>query len=183
MTTRTAVIVFVALMLAGGRGFAQTATESILATLPCDQTQPIPCPDGDGINQGLMQASDSIFYGTAAGGGTYGSGTVFGVSPNGAITVPHQFLCGEDECPSGSPPSTGLVEGTSGLLYGLTSDGGPQDEGTFFFVSPPGIYTVLGASGGGIALILGADGNFYGAEGGAVIKLTPQGNQTLLYIR
>jgi uncharacterized repeat protein (TIGR03803 family) len=64
-------------------------------------------------------------YGTTGGGGTFGLGTVFKLSPgpNGAWveTVLHAFVRDGTE---GSAPSAGLIFDAQGNLYGTTSRGG-----------------------------------------------------------
>ena len=40
---------------------------------------------------GLVQGSDGNFYGTTAWGGAYGGGTVFKITPGGALTTLHSF--------------------------------------------------------------------------------------------
>src|SRR5215831_2785422 len=69
-----------------------------------------------------------------------------------------------------------LVEGRDGNLYGVTTFGGNDNGGTVFKITPNGTITTLydfcTSSGCGYypagALVLGADGNFYGTteEGG-----------------
>ena len=103
----------------------------------------------------------------------------------------------------GAFPSASLVQGRDGNLYGTTSGGGitsclpPQGCGTVFKLTPTGTLTTLhkfcpqtnctdGNDPG--ALVLGADGNFYGVagggganSGGTVFKITPRGTLTTLY--
>src|SRR5258707_1098093 len=57
---------------------------------------------------GLVQGSDGSFYGTTAYGGTYGWGTVFKISTNGALTSLHSFTGGND----GRNPQGALVQGS-----------------------------------------------------------------------
>src|SRR5215470_11122183 len=64
----------------------------------------------------LVQGPDGNFYGTTARGGSSGKGTVFRVTPAGVITV----LASEQ-----ANPAPALVVGNDGLLYGMTSSGGP----------------------------------------------------------
>ena len=47
--------------------------------------------DGDNPYSGLVQATDGNFYGTASAGGTFGSGTIFRLSPKRTFTVLHNF--------------------------------------------------------------------------------------------
>jgi uncharacterized repeat protein (TIGR03803 family) len=99
------------------------------------------CPDGQYPNSGLIQGTDGNFYGTTQGA-TYdcalGScGTVFSITPKGALTTLHNFGSSE-----GSFPYSGLVQGTDGQFYGSAYDGGnycnndgSNSCGTIFSVS------------------------------------------------
>ena len=56
------------------------------------------CPDGDQPHAALIQADDGDFYGTTEDGGTcalLAQGTVFKITPTGALTSLHAF-CGAD---------------------------------------------------------------------------------------
>ena len=126
--------------------------------------------DGVVPQAGVVQASDGNFYGTTAGGGESGAGTVFKITPAGTTTVLHAF-----NYTDGSAPFGALLQGTDGNLYGTTRRGGVFSRGTVFVITPAGAVTVLhsfnGADGSGpvSALIQAADGNFYGTTiaGGA----------------
>ncbi|MFZ0479352.1 MAG: choice-of-anchor tandem repeat GloVer-containing protein [Terriglobales bacterium] len=80
-------------------------------------------------------------YGTTAYGGSYGSGTVFEVTPKGVETVLHSF---ERNGTDGYFPATGLAINAAGDLYGTTTDGGsgkgtacvPNGCGVVFKVIP-----------------------------------------------
>src|SRR5262245_53496917 len=71
---------------------------------------------------------------------------------------------------SGRTPYAGLVQGSDGILYGTTHDGGgASDDGTIFRIDTTGatLTTLYGFSGQDgshphAALIQAADGNFYG---------------------
>jgi len=93
--------------------------------------------DGGGPAATLFQAGDGNFYGTTSYGGAYGVGTVFRVTPNGALATLVQFD-GYD----GANPRAALAEGTDGNLYGTTQNGGVNGEGAIFrlsITSPPQI--------------------------------------------
>jgi uncharacterized repeat protein (TIGR03803 family) len=78
----------------------------------------------------LVLGPDGNFYGTARGGGLYGGGTIFSLTPAGVIEVPHNFA-GSD----GSSPVSGLTEATDGSFYGDAYQGGLNGEGTVFHIS------------------------------------------------
>ena len=102
----------------------------------------------------VMQGADGYLYGTASGGGA-GYGVVFKIAAsstsivNTAYTVIHPLSQADGEA-----PHTGLVQGSDGCLYGLTTTGGTlpaqvqaagyQAAGTLFKVSTAGLnFTVL----------------------------------------
>ena len=115
---------------------------------------------------GLIQGSDGNFYGTTtAGGSQHGNGTVFKITPNGTVTVLHNFACTD-----GCAPFGGLVQGSDGNFYGTTRDGGTNgfNYGTVFKITTNGTFTSLhtfeGNDGGEpyAGLIQATDGNLYG---------------------
>jgi uncharacterized repeat protein (TIGR03803 family) len=109
---------------------------------------------GDGQNPigPVMQAADGNLYGTASGGGAYGTGAgvVYKIALNGTGYTPiHNFQFAD-----GTEPKGGLVQGSDGYLYGLTSTGGTLalklimlgyvPSGTLFKVSTSGAnFTLL----------------------------------------
>jgi uncharacterized repeat protein (TIGR03803 family) len=143
----------------------------------------------------LIRASDGNFYGTTQhGGGAANSGTVFKMTPAGAVTILHGFTgvitrTGEalpTTAMDGLQPGGGLLEGPDGNLYGVAGGGGGFGGGTAFVVTKAGAYTQLyafdGSSQGGSptsTLVLGSDGNLWGTaqyggfyNRGTVFKMT-----------
>jgi uncharacterized repeat protein (TIGR03803 family) len=95
------------------------------------------CSDGFGPWAGLSLGTDGSFYGTTGYGGVYdGNGTIFKVTPAGALTVLHSF-----DNTNGSVPGAELVQATNGTFYGTTTYGGdlscssPVGCGTVFNLS------------------------------------------------
>jgi uncharacterized repeat protein (TIGR03803 family) len=151
---------------------------------------------GEGGRAGgeLVQAPDGSFYGAAQNGGTgpiYGEGTLFRMTTDGTVTLLHDF-----SGPDGSLPSGGLTLGSAGLLYGVTSSGGPQGGGTVFEATTGGVVTTLhdffaphGGTGPWGDLLLADDGNFYGTTYGiqgdffpsTAYRMTPEGEVTTLH--
>jgi uncharacterized repeat protein (TIGR03803 family) len=88
----------------------------------CSQTD---CTDGLGPWAGLSLGTDGNFYGTTgyggstANGATYGSGTIFKVTPAGVLTVLDNF-----DVTDGSGPAAQLVQATNGSFYGTAVYGG-----------------------------------------------------------
>jgi len=159
-------------------------------------------PDGASPEAGLVQGSDSNFYGTTLNGGTStncggGCGTVFRITPGGAYTILYSFAGHPTD---GAHPYAGLVQGSDGNFYGTTFDGGTSANcdsgcGTVFRVSPSGSYTILYSFGsyptdglGPGGLVQGSDGNIYGTtvdgganSGGTFFRISPSGSYTNLY--
>jgi uncharacterized repeat protein (TIGR03803 family) len=145
----------------------------------------------DGANPlaGLIQGVEGDFYGTAYQGGASDNGTVFRITPAGALTTLVGFNINNGDLPYG-----GLIRGQDGNFYGTTYQGGAGNRGTAFKASPSGVLTTLynfnnGADGGHIAagLLQASDGNFYGTtyKGGAsgngtVFRLSAGGLLTTL---
>ncbi|HLV78989.1 MAG TPA: choice-of-anchor tandem repeat GloVer-containing protein [Chthonomonadaceae bacterium] len=139
----------------------------------------------------LVEASDGNFYGTTYYGGNNG-GTVYQVTPSGALTTLYAFAGTSD--PNGSQPMAGLIQGTDGALYGSTEIGGAYGHGVVFKITTGGALTVLHAFTGSDgmnplgSLIQASDGNFYGTtydsgahNDGTVFKLAPDGTYTVLH--
>jgi len=93
--------------------------------------------DGIGSGTELLAASDGNFYGTAWGGSAR-FGNVFKIAPSGVEAVLHVFLGYPND---GQYPNGGLVEGSRGNLYGVTSQGGESNVGSVYdidlWMSPP----------------------------------------------
>ena len=94
----------------------------------------------DGANPyyaGVIFDSTGNLYGTTVGGGTFGFGTVFELTPNGTSwseRVLYSFAGGND----GASPYAGVIFDVAGGLYGTTFAGGSYDEGTVFRLTPSG---------------------------------------------
>jgi uncharacterized repeat protein (TIGR03803 family) len=174
------------------------------------------CADGSLPTGALVQGSNGNFYGTTYNGGTGahcpadngGCGTVFEITPTGALTTLYNF-CSLANCADGAFPN-GLAQGADGGFYGTTTgyNGIPcvgntrTGCGTVFEITPAGELTTLHrfcseancTDGWGpfAALTMGSDGNFYGttvyggdsggiSAGGTVFQITPQGKLTTIH--
>jgi uncharacterized repeat protein (TIGR03803 family) len=143
----------------------------------------------------LTRDAEGSFYGTTSGGGPDGGfGTVFKLATNGAHSILHSF-----SIPSGTSPSSEMIKGTDGSLYGTTHAGGHHGAGTVFKINSESGHRVLYSfkeyfnqtiSGsypmGG--LVECNDGNLYGttfgggsSSHGTIFRLTPDGNHTVLH--
>jgi uncharacterized repeat protein (TIGR03803 family) len=65
----------------------------------------------------LAQGRDGNLYGTTANGGTSGAGTVFKVTPSGALTTIHNFSGSDGDLPYG-----GLTLGPSDRLHAIAME-------------------------------------------------------------
>jgi len=176
--------VLIALLMNAPAAIAQTATVTTLYSFSGGANGGVPFG-------GLVQGTDGNLYGTTTTAGSSNQGgTVFKITPAGALTTLYSFTGGAD----GSGPYAGLVRGSDGNFYGLTLLGGTSNNGTVFKITPSGTLTTLysfsGADGGrsAAALVQGNDGNFYGttpsggnSSAGTVFKITPAGAFTRLY--
>lgn len=149
--------------------------------------------NGDGAN-GLSHAVPVVdphgnIFGTTTGGGAYGFGTVFELTPPAIAggtwteTILYSFTPGYG--------ASNVVLGANGVLYGINSSGGVFDQGMVFQLTPPAssgawtskvLYSFTGGADGAnpVGLTFGPNGILYGAasEGGsvgegAVFQLTP----------
>jgi uncharacterized repeat protein (TIGR03803 family) len=167
-----------------------------LTTLWADCTLPN-CADG-AVSWGVVQGADGNFYATTIIGGTgcpatfQGCGTVFKLTPEGVLTILHEFCPGNGSCPDGGNPFAPMVEGNDGNFYGTTQ------MGTVFRITPEGNFRTLytfcsqpNCADGATPqapLVQAADGNFYGTSNGGgsfhqgtVFRITPGGHLTTLY--
>jgi len=128
--------------------------------------------DGAYPDAALVKGSDGNFYGTTTHGGGAGSqGTVFKITPTGALTILHSF----NGTTNGLLPEGGLVLASNGSFYGTTVNGGLNSYGTAYTITPSGTFTSLysfTAADGRYpyaSLIQDSSGDFYGTtiSGGA----------------
>jgi len=167
----------------------QTGTETVLYTFTG-------AVDGGPPYAGVVRDPAGNLYGTTPGGGSFGFGTVFKLTPAGKESVLYSFSGFTD----GNFPAAGVVRDAAGNLYGTTGFGGdlacPGGCGVVFKVDPTGKETVLHAFAGPPTdgyepygnLLRDQAGNLYGTtpQGGTsgkgvVFKLDPSGKKAILY--
>ena len=146
--------------------------------------------DGEGPESPLIFDSSGNLYGTATGGGTSNTGTVFELSPSGS-TWKETVLYSFGPPPDFTGPWGALTFDKKGNLYGSANAGGAHDQGGIFELKRSGdqwkekvIHNFTGGSDGGVPgavnLIWDSAGNFYGTTqaggkyaNGVVYKFTP----------
>jgi uncharacterized repeat protein (TIGR03803 family) len=148
-------------------------------------------PDGEDPEAGVIRDAAGNLYGTTAGGGAFGSGSVFELDASGRETVLYSFTGRSD----GFAPTAPLFRTSNGDLYGTTFLGG-AGIGTVFKVDVHGnektLHTFDGTTGAYPegALVSDSQGNLYGTTiqggpggiaGGVIFKITPQGVFTAIY--
>jgi uncharacterized repeat protein (TIGR03803 family) len=131
---------------------------------------------------GLVQGLDGNLYGTSFTGGSNNLGTVFKITPAGALSIVASF-----DGTNGSYPRGTMVADNAGNFYGVAYSGGATNAGTIFKVTTAGQLLALHSFGNDTAnpyggLTVGNDGNFYGTTEtyASVFCITPGGSYTNL---
>jgi uncharacterized repeat protein (TIGR03803 family) len=145
--------------------------------------------DGANPRAALIQATDGNFYGTTSSGGTFAFGTVFRMTPGGALTILYAFTDGLTGGVPGAPYAS-LIQATDGDFYGTTVafQGIHVAYGTIFKMTPGGTVAVLNDLASYASLIQATDGNFYGTTVSGLLspqewtafKMTSSGTVTIL---
>jgi uncharacterized repeat protein (TIGR03803 family) len=132
--------------------------------------------DGTGPVGGVvLDATQTILYGTTEYGGTNGTGTVFSVATDGSASN-MVYAFGTASSNDGALPMAPLVMGSKGMLYGTTDQGG-AGYGTVFSVDPAsgaekllhtfgGFVAGDGANPGRASLMIDASGQLVGVTRG-----------------
>ncbi|MGH9497721.1 MAG: choice-of-anchor tandem repeat GloVer-containing protein [Terriglobales bacterium] len=95
-------------------------------------------PDGQTPKGAIIQADDGNFYGTTEAGGSDDFGSIYKMTPTGALTVIHSF---NETDGLGLHPLAGLVQATDGKFYGVTANN--TSSGVIFQITSSGTYVVL----------------------------------------
>jgi uncharacterized repeat protein (TIGR03803 family) len=141
----------------------------------------------------LTLFTDGNFYGTTARGGKGDNGTIFQMTPAGALKTLAEFT-GHAGKRRGALPEAPLLIGPDASFYGTTFGGGKFNSGTIFKVNTAGDVTTLADFGGPIpgtqpqaGLMLGQDGKFRGTtlrgglgNSGTVFEMTASGQVNTL---
>jgi uncharacterized repeat protein (TIGR03803 family) len=151
------------------------------------------CADGSGPWGGLTLGKDGNLYGTTIGGGSVAAGTVFKLTPHGALTTLWNFDNGTD----GGAPWYPAFQGIDGNFYGVSNTVYAGDYGAFYKLIPtatppykesvPLDFNYTNGNNPNLPS-QGTDGNFYGSTAsggtkglGVVYKTTPAGGVTVLH--
>jgi uncharacterized repeat protein (TIGR03803 family) len=149
--------------------------------------------DGQDPQAGLVLDQAGNLYGTTFGGGPFGWGTVFEITPAGEEKVLYAF---GGKNPEGMHPNGSLVFDKAGNLYGTTVLGGTNNAGTVFEITAAGteevLYSFGSRSGDGMTpyagMVFDTKGNLYGttygggAHGvGTVFQITTGGTEKVIY--
>lgn len=151
--------------------------------------------NGANPNGGVIhdKATGDIYGSTSAGGTSAncdgGCGVLYKLSPDGTLTVLHNFDGGDGAMPIGE-----LVRDKKGNFFGAAYGGGNTGNGVVFRLSAKGGYKVLhnfsGTDGTGPSATLSRDaaGNLYGVTQfggsggyGVVFRVAPDGTYTMLH--
>jgi uncharacterized repeat protein (TIGR03803 family) len=121
--------------------------------------------DGAYPQAGLFIDGQGNLYGTTAGGGSTGLGTVFEVMASGTEKVLHTFT----GTPDGNYPYASVIVDAEGNVYGTTYYGGNANDGTVFKITAAGVesvlYSFLDSPDGAhpvAGVVLDSAGNLYG---------------------
>ena len=130
-------------------------------------------PDGQQPAARLMESTNGFLYGTTPFGGSHVAGTIFTLDKNGNnYLVIYNFGTIASD---GTSCVNGLIEGSDGVLYGMTqSGGGTSNSGTIFSINNDGNnyqiihrFSTAGTDGQHPVgnLVEGANGFLYGMTG------------------
>lgn len=138
-------------------------------------------PDGDHPAVAFVAGPDGNFYGVTQKGGSHNWGTMFRLTPSGAVQKVYDF-CSLANCIDAGTP---LTLGKDGNFYGLAST-------VFYRITPQGVWSQVATLpvnyGLYTPLIQASDGNFYGANviqngdgSGVAFRVSPSGQYSELH--
>lgn len=137
----------------------------------------------------LSLHAQNVLVGLTSNGGIDGKGTAFSINTNG-----NNFSLIKGFTDWGTAPKGNLFKNDDGNFYGVTSEGGTNNYGTIFMLTPAGEITMLkqfsyyadGANPTG-ELVKGADGYLYGTTSsggtnsyGTIFKISVSGDFSVI---
>jgi uncharacterized repeat protein (TIGR03803 family) len=181
------------------RGFIVATILMLLSISPIDGTSAATADYDGSMPSGRIVAIENAVYGTTEYGGpncrerksnleTRGCGVIYRLSGDGVYSVLHAFN-GSD----GEQPTSGLVGGRDGQLYGATNAGGTHGHGAIYRLAPDGSgFTILHSFESGDrhgTLTIANDGTIYGVapspggdgHGATVFSLSSGGAYRMLH--
>jgi len=135
-------------------------------------------PDGGGLYGHLAVDAKGNIYGATSGGGEYGEGTVFELTPEDGSNwnefILHSFCRDYPPCKDGYLPTKGLTLDATGSLYGTTQDTvfglTPSDSGwTFNVIQEIATFDLIADGRGNLYTEAGLGK----CHGGSILKLKP----------
>ena len=91
----------------------------------------------------MIAGTDGNFYGMSYEGGVSDDGSIFQMTPSGAVTIIYSFTMPDPNTAFNTdgafPYYNYLTEATDGTIYGSVDDSGPHDEGTVFKLAIPSL--------------------------------------------
>jgi uncharacterized repeat protein (TIGR03803 family) len=147
-------------------------------------------PDGFGPWSGVVSDSGGNLYGTTAAGGMQDCGTVYQIDSSGAETILFSFPC--DDL---IHPEAGVILDHAGNIFGTAKDSSQPPWGGVFKLDrvhgKVALYHFTDNDGHNplAGVIRDSSGNLYGvttegggeANGGTIFRLSPSGQETVLY--
>jgi uncharacterized repeat protein (TIGR03803 family) len=151
-------------------------TEQVIYNF-CSETN---CADGENPSfANLVFDSNGNIYGSTYNGGANGDGVVFKLTPSGGAWV-ETVLYSFAGSPDAANPIAGLIWDASGNLYGTSYNGGTNNIGTVWELSPNGSggwteTVVASLSEIDAGLTINSAGDIFGTTNNTVFELTPNG--------
>jgi uncharacterized repeat protein (TIGR03803 family) len=97
--------------------------------------------EGYGPEASFVEGNDGMLYSTTIWGGSNDDGTIFRFDPTGnTVTVLYSFNYANG---MGQEPETPLILGNDGNFYGTIDNGGANNDGIIYKITPSGVMTLL----------------------------------------
>jgi uncharacterized repeat protein (TIGR03803 family) len=100
-------------------------------------------------NSVALDAAGNL-YGSTISGGPYSQGCVYRLAPDGTFTLLHAFSGTGGGGSDGASPHTGVTLDANANIYGVTTYGGYDNDGTIYRITASGQYSLLYSYTGGM---------------------------------
>lgn len=143
------------------------------------------------LSLALIEADSDWLYGTLANGST-GGGAIYRIRKDGsAFALVHEFA--PSSTTNGSTPAGPMALGADGHIYGTTTFGGANGDGTLYRIvrasaGAPGTFELLHSFALAVdgkaptGLLLGSDGRLYGSAANGGPPYEYQGFRNIIYV-